>query len=137
LGLAKGLATGQARPARRAEALYQRDRATMAFVRREPGLLQQVAREHPLHHLQHRRDELGLRGQLAKRSGIGSDNTHCRTGTCGMTWSTRCAAVCDMRRAPHDGLQPPAFAAVGQQLVVAALAAAQPRATCARMPHSR
>ncbi len=44
----------------------------MAFVRREPGLLQQVAREHPLHHLQYRRDELGLRGQLAKRSGIGS-----------------------------------------------------------------
>jgi hypothetical protein len=30
-----------------------------------------------------------------------------------------------MRRAPHDGLQPAALAAEGQQLVVAALAAAQ------------
>jgi hypothetical protein len=40
------------------------------------------------------------------RSGIGRDSTHCRTGTCGMTWSTRCAAVCDMRRAPHDGQKP-------------------------------
>ena len=29
---------------------------------------------------------------------IGSDKTHCRTGTCGITWSTRCAAVRDMLR---------------------------------------
>jgi hypothetical protein len=40
------------------------------------------------------------------RSGIGSDSTHWRTGTCGMTWSTRCAAVCDIRRAPHEGQNP-------------------------------
>jgi hypothetical protein len=32
-----------------------------------------------------------------------------------------------MRRAPHDGLQPATLAAEGQQLVVAALAAAQPQ----------
>ena len=38
--------------------------------------------------------------------GIGSDSTHWRTGTCGMTWPTRCAAVCAMRRAPHDGQKP-------------------------------
>jgi hypothetical protein len=37
---------------------------------------------------------------------MGSENTHWRTGTCGMTWSTKCAAVCDMRRAPHDGQKP-------------------------------
>jgi|JI10StandDraft_1071094.scaffolds.fasta_scaffold32372_1 hypothetical protein len=34
---------------------------------------------------------------------MGSDRTHWRTGTWGMTWSTRCAAVCAMRRAPQDG----------------------------------
>ena len=38
--------------------------------------------------------------------GIGSGGIHWRTGTCGMTWSTRCAAVCDMRRAPHERLNP-------------------------------
>ena len=48
--------------------------------------------------VQHRRDQLGLRGKLANRSGMGSESTHWRTGTSGMTWSTRCAAVCDMRR---------------------------------------
>ena len=32
--------------------------------------------------------------------------TSLRTGTCGMTWSTRCAAVCDMRRAPQEGQIP-------------------------------
>jgi hypothetical protein len=32
-----------------------------------------------------------------------------------------------MRRAPHDGLQPATLAAEGQQLVVAALAAAHPQ----------
>jgi hypothetical protein len=37
---------------------------------------------------------------------MGSDSTHWRTGTWGMTWSTRCAAVCAMRRAPHDGQNP-------------------------------
>ena len=30
----------------------------------------------------------------SSRSGIGSDRTHWRTGTWGMTWPTRCAAVC-------------------------------------------
>jgi hypothetical protein len=24
----------------------------------------------------------------------------------GMTWSTRCAAVCDIHRAPHEGQKP-------------------------------
>ena len=29
-----------------------------------------------------------------------------RTATCGMTRSTRCAAVSDIRRAPHEGQKP-------------------------------
>ena len=32
--------------------------------------------------------------------------THWRTGTCGMTWSTRCAVVCAFRRALHEGQKP-------------------------------
>jgi len=56
-----------------------------------------------VHDLQHRRYQHRLCGQLAKRSGMGSDSTHWRTGTRGMTLSTRCAAVCAMRRAPHEG----------------------------------
>jgi hypothetical protein len=45
------------------EALDQRDGATVAFFGLEPGGAQQMAREHALHHLQHRRDQLGLCGQ--------------------------------------------------------------------------
>ena len=43
---------------------------------------------------------------MPDEGGIGSDRTHWRTGTWGMTWSTRCAAVCAMRRAPHEGQNP-------------------------------
>ena len=42
----------------------------------------------------------------SRRSGMGRDGTHGRTGTCGMTRSTRCAAICAMRRAPLDGQKP-------------------------------
>ena len=45
-------------------------------------------------------------GMRLGQVGLSSDSTHCRTGTCGRTWSTRCAAVCAMRRAPHDGQNP-------------------------------
>ena len=41
------------------------------------------------------------------------------------TLSTRCAAVCAMRRAPHEGLQASALATEGDQFVVAAIDAAQ------------
>jgi hypothetical protein len=54
----------------RAKALDQRDGAAVALVGLELGAGQQMLRNHALHHL---------------RSGIGSDSTHCRTGTCGMT----------------------------------------------------
>ena len=83
---------------RRPKTLNQRDGAAMALFAFESNAIQQMARDHALHHLQHRRDQLGLRGKLANRSGMGSESTHWRTGTSGMTWSTRCAAVCDMRR---------------------------------------
>ena len=45
------------------EALDQRDGATVAFVGLELSAVQQLAREHALHHLQHRGDQLGLRCQ--------------------------------------------------------------------------
>lgn len=41
----------------------QRDRAAVGFVRLEPSLPEQVARDHPVHHLQQRRYLLGLCGQ--------------------------------------------------------------------------
>jgi len=44
-----------------------------------------------------------------------------------MTWSTRWAAVCDIRRAPHDGQVPRRLRLLRQLLVVAALAAPQPQ----------
>ena len=47
----------------RAEALDQRHGATVAFVSLEPGAVQQVARNHALHHLQNWRDQFRLRGQ--------------------------------------------------------------------------
>ena len=46
-----------------AKALDQRDGAAMAFVGLEPGSGKQVPRDHALHHLQHRGDQLGLGGQ--------------------------------------------------------------------------
>ena len=47
----------------RAEALDQGDRAALTLVALEPRVAQQVPFDHALHHLQHRRDQLGLRGQ--------------------------------------------------------------------------
>jgi hypothetical protein len=40
------------------------------------------------------------------RSGSGGDNTPCRTGTSGMRWPARCAAVFDIMRPLHDGQNP-------------------------------
>ena len=71
------------------------------------------------------------------RSGIGSDSTHCRTGTCGMTWSTRCAAVCDMRRAPHEGQNPRRLQLKASSLSWPHSPQRSRRDPCARMPHSR
>ena len=73
----------------------------------------------------------------SKRSAIGSDSTHWRTGTCGMTWSTRCAAVCDMRRAPHDGQNPRRLQLKASSLSWPHSPQRSLRKPCARMPHSR
>jgi len=84
-----------------------------------------VARDHPVHHLQHRRDQHRLCGQLAKRSGIGSDNTHWRTGTRAddLIYQVRSA----LRHAPRSarGAEPAALATERHQLVVATIGAAQ------------
>jgi hypothetical protein len=77
------------------------------------------------------------RAASSRRSGMGNASTHWRTGTWGMTWSTRCAAVCAARRAPHEG-QKPRFL----QLNATSLSCPQSpqrsrRKPWARMPHSR
>ena len=41
-----------------------------------------------------------------KRAQRGSESTHWRTGTLGMTWSTRWIAVPCMRRVVHEGQKP-------------------------------
>ena len=45
------------------KALDQRDRAAVGLFGPQPGLIEQEARDHAMHHLQHRRHQLGLRGQ--------------------------------------------------------------------------
>ena len=54
----------------RAKALNQRDRAAVGLVCFETNLTEQVARDHTVHHLQHGRQQPGLRGQQqAQRDG--------------------------------------------------------------------
>ena len=53
----------------------------------------------------------------AAARGTSATRTHWRTGTRGMTWSTRCAAVCDIRRAPHEGQNPRRLQQVAGNLV--------------------
>ena len=111
---------------RRAEALDQRDGAAVAFVGLEPGSLQQMARDHALHHLQHRRDQLGLRGQQQAQRDRQRQHPlphrHVRDDVVDQVRR-------GLRHAPRAArrAEPAALAAEGQQLVVAALAAAQPQ----------
>ena len=71
------------------------------------------------------------------RSGIGSDSTDCRTGTCGMTWSTRCAAVCDIGRALHEEQKPGRLQLKASSLSWPHSPQCSLRKPWARMPHSR
>jgi hypothetical protein len=58
------------------------------------------------------------------RKGMGTETTHWRVGTQGMTCSTRCAAVCAMRPPRTRRAKPPPLAAESeQQLVVAGVTA--------------
>jgi hypothetical protein len=89
----------------------------------ELGGVQQVARDCALHHLQHRRDELRLRGQQhAQRDRQGQHPLHHR--------DVRDDVIDQVRRCLRHALgaarraEPAPLAAEGQQLVVAALAAA-------------
>ena len=45
-------------------------------------------------------------GAVRQRKGIGTDTTHCRVGTQGITCSTRWAAVWAIRWPAHDGQNP-------------------------------
>jgi hypothetical protein len=109
----------------RSEALDQRDGAALSLVGGELGV-QQVARDHTLHHLQHWRDELRLRGQQHPQRD--RERQHPLPH-----WHVRDDVVDQMRRrlrhAPGAarGAEPAALATEGQQLVVATLAAAKPQ----------
>ena len=98
----------------------QRDGAALAFVRAEPGIVQQVARDHTLRHLQHRRDQLGLRGQrhaqrdrqrqhpLAHRHTSASGLRPISTCTCtAWCWTGRTAATLTARQASSRRVHPP------------------------------
>lgn len=52
----------------RAKALNQSDRTAVSLVGLEPDLIEQVARDDTVHHLQHRRHQLGLCGQQQAQS---------------------------------------------------------------------
>ena len=114
----------------RAEALVQHDRAALTFVALEPRVVQQMPFDHPLHHLLHRRDQLGLRGQQHAQRGRQPKLTnshplahrHVRD-------DTGHQVRCRLRHPPRAarGAQAAPLAAERQQLVVPALAAAQPQ----------
>ena len=72
----------------RAKAPIQSDRTAVSLVGLEPGLTEQVARDCAVHHLQHGRHQLGCAAS-SRRSGMGGESTHWRTGTWGMTWPTQ------------------------------------------------
>ena len=55
---------------RRAEALDQRDRAAVGFVGLEACLVEQVARDQAVHHLQHRRHQHQLCRQQQAAAGL-------------------------------------------------------------------
>lgn len=73
----------------------------------------------------------------SRRSAMGSDKTHWRTGRCGLTWSTRWAAVCDIRRAPHDGQNPRRVKAQGDENTQQSAASAEGRRKALAMAGGR
>ena len=121
---------------RRPEALDQRDRAAVGFVGLETGLLEQVARDQRCTTCNTGVTSTGCAAN-SRRSGMGSDSTHWRTGTRGMTWSTRCAALRDMRRAPHEGQNPRRLQLNTKSLSWAQSAQRRRRKRCACAAHSR
>jgi hypothetical protein len=109
---------------RRAEALDQRAAAAVAFVGLEPCAVQSMSSDHALHHMQHPRARLGMRGQQQAQRDPQRQHPlphrHVRNDVVGpLHGSLRHPAVA-ARRA-----EPAALATEGQQFVLAALAAAQ------------
>ena len=118
------------RSSQRAEALDQRDDAAVALgglrARRGPSRCRVYRTRR--HHLQHRRDEFGLRGQKhAQRNRQRQHRLPHRHMRDDVVHQVRCGAR--HRTCPASGAKARALAAEGQQLVVAAFAAVQPQET--------
>ena len=78
-------------------------------------------------------------GWTAKRlrKGIENDSTDWRTGTVGMTWSTRWAAASAMRRVPHEGQMPGRLQEKATNFSSAQPSKRNRRKPWARMPQAR
>jgi hypothetical protein len=69
------------------------------------------------------------------RKGTGTDTTHCRVGTQGMTCSTRWAAVWAMRRPVYDGQNPRRLQLKASSSSLWQVSQPSRRNPCARTPH--
>ena len=84
---------------------------------------------------QHRGERSGMDGEQASQGG--NDTTHWRTGTLGMTWSTRWAAASAMRRVPREGQMPRRLREKATNFSSAQPLQRKRRKPWARMPHCR
>src|SRR6266567_1183815 len=69
------------------------------------------------------------------RSGIGTETTHCRVATQGMTCSTRWAAIWAMRRPAHEGQNPRRLQLKGTRSSCLHVSQPRRRKPWARIPH--
>jgi hypothetical protein len=69
----------------RSEALNETDHAALGFDALESRLFDQKRGNDPVDDLQDGREQFGMCVENSKRSGIGNESTHRRTGTRGMT----------------------------------------------------
>src|SRR5215468_8616053 len=74
---------------------------------------------------------------IQERNGMGTETTHWRGGTQGMTHSTRWAAVWAMRRAAHDGQKPRRLQLKGSSSSFGHVSQPRRRKPWARMPHCK
>ena len=71
------------------------------------------------------------------RRGTGTDTTHWRVGTQGMTRSTRWAAVCAMRRPAQEGQNPRRLQLKARSNSLGQVSQPSRRNPCARTPHCK
>src|SRR3954471_23208572 len=90
---------------RRAEALDERDRTAVSLAAFASRLFDQKGGNDTMDVCNSGESRSGWAANRM-RSGIGNESTHWRTGTRGITQSTRWAALCAMRRAPQEGQNP-------------------------------